>query len=531
MVSASGTLRSRASGTPETSDPVGAVAGLIASPSLRWTACPLGTRPGIVRARGHVLGLEHQGHPERHLRLERSTRREVCRAQRRIAIRRCGLGVDGARECREGRIARGRGARDGRRRRRVRSPECPLQGHLRTPDPQHEQGQRDDGVGPCAIPFHHPASQCNFFGMHSPLSSASDARPTLLVTGGAGFIGSALVRQLIAETDVNVLNVDVLTYAGNLESLGAARHDPRHVHVRQDIADAAAMRALFAAHRPSAVLHLAAESHVDRSIDGPAGFVQTNVVGTFTLLQTALEYWSQLDAAAAARFRFVQVSTDEVYGSLGPEGAFSEDTRYDPSSPYSATKAAADHLARAWHRTYGLPVLVTNCSNNFGPYQFPEKLIPTVITRALAAAPIPVYGDGANVRDWLYVDDHARALRLVLARGEPGRTYNIGGGCEQQNIAVVRRICALLDARRPDPAGSHERLITFVRDRPGHDRRYAIDDRRIRNELGWDGETDFDTALAATVDWYLANEAWVQRVVSGEYQREALWLEAARPAL
>ncbi len=363
--------------------------------------------------------------------------------------------------------------------------------------------------------------------MVSPTVPTIPPRATLLVTGGAGFIGSALVRQLIAETDATVINVDVLTYAGNLESLADARRHPRHVHVRCDVADDVAMQDVFEQYRPDAVLHLAAESHVDRSIDGPGGFVRTNVGGTFSLLQAALAHWKRLPADAAARFRFVHVSTDEVFGSLGPDGAFSEETRYDPSSPYSATKAAADHLARAWHRTYGLPVLITNCSNNFGPYQFPEKLIPTVITRARAGVPIPVYGDGANVRDWLFVDDHARALRLVLARGEPGRTYNIGGGAERRNIDVVRTICTLLDARRPDPAGPRERLITFVPDRPGHDRRYAIDDRRIRTELGWDAQTDFDRALAATVDWYLAHETWTARVLSGEYQAAARWLDAA----
>jgi len=356
-------------------------------------------------------------------------------------------------------------------------------------------------------------------------SSTIPSGATLLVTGGAGFIGSALVRQLIAETDATVINVDLLTYAGNLESLASARRHRRHIHLRNDVADRHSMLEIVRQYRPDAILHLAAESHVDRSIAGPESFVDTNIFGTFALLEAALSYWRQLPEAEASRFRFLHVSTDEVYGSLGPEGAFTEETRYDPSSPYSASKAASDHLVRAWHRTYGLPVLVTNCSNNFGPYQFPEKLIPTVITKALAGQPIPVYGDGANVRDWLYVEDHVRALRTVLARGELGRTYNIGGRSERRNIDLVRAICGLIDARRPDPAGPRERLITFVTDRPGHDRRYAIDDSRIRSELGWDSTMDFDAALAATVDWYLANPQWTSRVLSGAYQ-EPFYLTA-----
>ena len=332
---------------------------------------------------------------------------------------------------------------------------------------------------------------------------------TYLVTGGAGFIGSALVRQLVAETDHVVVNVDKLTYSGNLESLGAARHDARPRFSQVDICDAPALRALFEAHRPDAVLHLAAESHVDRSIDGPGDFIRTNLLGTFTVLQEALRHWRGLAPDAAAAFRVVHVSTDEVFGSLGHTGSFTESTPYDPSSPYSASKAGSDHLARAWHRTYGLPVVVTNCSNNYGPCQFPEKLIPLMIQKGLAGEPLPVYGRGENVRDWLHVDDHVRALRLVLARGRPGVTYNVGGGNEHRNHDVVRRICALLDALAPDPAGPRERLITFVQDRPGHDLRYAIDSTKLRTELGWAPRyADFAAGLAATVAWYGDNQSW-----------------------
>jgi dTDP-glucose 4,6-dehydratase len=342
-----------------------------------------------------------------------------------------------------------------------------------------------------------------------------------LVTGGAGFIGSALVRQLIGETDATVVNVDKLTYAGNLESLGTARQHPRHRFLQVDICDAAAIRGLFEEHRPDGVFHLAAESHVDRSIDGPGEFIQTNVVGSYTMLAEALRYWRTLTPEAAAQFRYLHVSTDEVYGSLGEEGLFHEETPYDPSSPYSASKAASDHLARAWQRTYGLPVLVTNCSNNYGPCHFPEKLIPLTIQKALAGEALPVYGRGENVRDWLYVDDHVRALRLVMERGTPGRTYNVGGGNERTNIAVVRQICALLDELRPDGA-PRERLITFVTDRPGHDLRYAIDATRLRTELGWQPREDFDSGLRRTVEWYLDNQPWVERVMSGAYRGERL---------
>lgn len=350
---------------------------------------------------------------------------------------------------------------------------------------------------------------------------------SVLVTGGAGFIGSALVRQLIAETDVTVVNIDKLTYAGNLASLAEARDHPRHVSVQADICDAAALRQLFERHRPVAVYHLAAESHVDRSIDGPGEFIQTNLVGTFHLLQEALRYWRGLDAARQQAFRFLHVSTDEVYGSLGADGLFTETTPYDPSSPYSASKAGSDHLARAWQRTYGLPVVITNCSNNYGPYQFPEKLIPLMIRKATEGAALPVYGKGDNVRDWLYVDDHARALRLAVARGTPGETYNVGGQNERQNIDVVRAICALLDELRPDAAGKHERLISYVTDRPGHDHRYAIDASKLRRDLGWVPQENFDTGLRRTVQWYLSNQRWLDDVTSGAYRGERLGTGAA----
>ena len=345
----------------------------------------------------------------------------------------------------------------------------------------------------------------------------------ILVTGGAGFIGSAVVRQLIGEGKDRVVNVDKLTYAGNLDSLGEARTHPQHLFVQADICDSEAMRAVFDRHQPDAVFHLAAESHVDRSIDGPGDFVRTNLVGTYTLLQEALRYWRVLPADRATRFRLVHVSTDEVFGSLPAGEFFREDTPYDPSSPYSASKAGSDHLARAWQRTYGLPVIVTNCSNNYGPCQFPEKLIPLVIQKGIAGEPMPVYGRGENVRDWLYVDDHVRALRLVLARGVPGETYNVGGDNERRNIDVVRSICALLDEIQPSTR-PHDRLITFVADRPGHDLRYAIDARRVRKELGWAPREDFDSGLRHTVRWYVENTAWVSRVTSGAYRGERLGL-------
>ena len=348
---------------------------------------------------------------------------------------------------------------------------------------------------------------------------------TLLVTGGAGFIGSALVRHLIAETDWTVVNLDKLTYAGNLDSLPGLLDHPRHRFERADICDRRAVERIFRAHRPDAVIHLAAESHVDRSIDGPLDFIHTNLVGTAVLLEVARGYWSELQGAARERFRFHHVSTDEVYGDLGAEGLFTEQTPYQPSSPYSASKAGSDHLVRAWHRTYGLPVLVTNCSNNYGPYQFPEKLIPLMILNARAGKPLPVYGAGDQVRDWLYVDDHVRALLRVLQAGRVGETYNIGGHNEKTNLDVVRAICALLEEAAPDhPPGvtRYADLITHVTDRPGHDRRYAIDAGKIERELGWRPEETFDSGLARTVRWYLDNPDWCRRVLDGSYRGERL---------
>ena len=334
----------------------------------------------------------------------------------------------------------------------------------------------------------------------------------VLVTGGAGFIGSAVIRQFIAETDMAVVNLDKLTYASSPEAVASAARDPRYSFEKIDICDMRAVKAAFARHRPDAVLHLAAESHVDRSIDGPGTFIETNVVGTYVMLDATLEHWNGLDDGARARFRFHHVSTDEVFGSLGKHGAFTETTPYQPHSPYSASKASSDHLARAWHTTYGLPVVVTNCSNNFGPYQHPEKLIPLVIMKALRGETLPVYGKGANVRDWLYVEDHAEALRLVLARGKPGETYNIGGNNERANIDVVRTICAILDETLPNsPHLPHEKLISFVADRPGHDLRYAIDAGKIARELGWKPRHDFDSALRETVAWYIDNRDWAER--------------------
>lgn len=347
----------------------------------------------------------------------------------------------------------------------------------------------------------------------------------ILLTGGAGFIGSAVVRQLIRETEAEVVNVDKLTYAGNLASLAETRDHPRHHFERVDICDAAEITRVFEEHRPDAVMHLAAESHVDRSIDGPGEFIRTNVTGTFTLLQAARAYWGQLEGAAKERFRFHHISTDEVYGSLGSEGFFTEETPYDPRSPYSASKASSDHLVRAWHHTYGLPTLVTNCSNNYGPYHFPEKLIPLVILNAKAGKSLPIYGKGDNVRDWLDVDDHARALRLVLEKGVPGETYNIGGHNERTNLEVVRQICRLLDEMRPDsPHVPHADLITYVADRPGHDKRYAIDAGKIERELGWRPVETFETGLRRTVAWYLDNDEWCRDVQSGGYRQERLGL-------
>jgi len=327
----------------------------------------------------------------------------------------------------------------------------------------------------------------------------------LLVTGGAGFIGSNFVLSMVAQASVPVVNLDKLTYAGSLRNLDALRGDARHTFVQGDICDRTLLRKLLEHHRPRAIVHLAAESHVDRSIEGPAEFVQTNVVGTFSLLEEARAYWLQLAAPERAAFRFLHISTDEVYGSLGPDDpAFTETTPYAPNSPYSASKASSDHLVRAYHHTYGLPTLITNCSNNYGPHQFPEKLIPLMIHNALAGKPLPVYGDGLNVRDWLYVEDHCTALREVLARGRPGDVYNVGGGAEMKNIDLVRTLCALLDEAKPRTGGSYASLITFVKDRPGHDRRYAIDSGKIRRDLGWRAQETFESGLRKTVRWYLA---------------------------
>jgi dTDP-glucose 4,6-dehydratase len=348
---------------------------------------------------------------------------------------------------------------------------------------------------------------------------------TILVTGGAGFIGSAVVRHLIAESTDTVVIVDKLTYAGNLDSLSTVADDPRFRFEKADICDAPALRRVFSDNDPDAVIHLAAESHVDRSIDGPADFVQTNVIGTFTLLQEAGHHWKALSPTRRRSFRFLHVSTDEVFGTLGPHGKFTELTPYAPNSPYSASKAGSDHLVRAWHHTYGLPCLTTNCSNNYGPYQFPEKLIPLMILNGIAGKRLPVYGEGANVRDWLYVDDHARALVLVLREGQIGETYNVGGNSERKNLDVVRTLCALLDELSPDARiGRRESLIQFVEDRPGHDLRYAIDSTKIARELGWAPSETFESGLRKTVGWYLSNRWWWERVLSGSYRGERLGL-------
>lgn len=345
----------------------------------------------------------------------------------------------------------------------------------------------------------------------------------ILVTGGAGFIGANFVLDWLAATGEPVVNLDKLTYAGNLENLAALTGDERHLFIHGDICDQALVKRLLDDHRPRAVVHFAAESHVDRSVHGPAEFVRTNIEGTFILLEAACEYWSGLQSAAKASFRFLHVSTDEVYGSLDAgDTPFTEARAYTPNSPYSASKAGSDHLARAWYRTYGLPVLITHCSNNYGPYQFPEKLIPLMITHALVAQPLPVYGDGKHVRDWLYVSDHCAAVREVLARGRPGEIYNIGGWNEIANIDVVHALCALLDELVPDTQGSYRRLVTHVQDRPGHDRRYAIDARKIEHELGWRPVETFETGIRKTVQWYLEHQNWVQHVMSGEYRH---WVE------
>lgn len=345
---------------------------------------------------------------------------------------------------------------------------------------------------------------------------------TLLVTGGAGFIGGNFVRGALA-SGLTVVNLDALTYAGNLDTLKGLAAPERHHFVHGDIGDAKLVRRLLAQHRPHAIINFAAESHVDRSIDGPATFVQTNVVGTLSLLECARDYWREQSGAERTDFRFLHVSTDEVYGSLGATGKFVETTPYAPNSPYSASKAASDHLVRAFHHTYGLPVLTTNCSNNYGPYQFPEKLIPLIIAKAIAGEPLPIYGDGSNVRDWLHVEDHCEAIRTVLAKGRVGEVYNVGGDAERTNIEVVNTICALLDQRRPREDGKpRASQITFVADRPGHDRRYAVDSSKAQAELGWRPRVDFDAGIARTVDWYLANQTWVDRVLDGSYRMERL---------
>ncbi|HUB92264.1 MAG TPA: dTDP-glucose 4,6-dehydratase [Dyella sp.] len=345
---------------------------------------------------------------------------------------------------------------------------------------------------------------------------------TMLVTGGAGFIGANFVLQAVAD-GVRVVNLDLLTYAGNLDTLESLNGNDKHIFVQGDIGDRALVAGLLREHRPDAIVNFAAESHVDRSIDGPAAFVHTNVVGTLGLLETARDYWRGLDGADKDAFRFLHVSTDEVYGTLGEDGKFTETTPYAPNSPYSASKAASDHLVRAFHHTYGLPTLTTNCSNNYGPFQFPEKLIPLVIQKAMAGEPLPVYGDGLNIRDWLFVGDHCSAIRHVLDGGRVGETYNVGGNAERTNITVVKTICALLDAKRPLPDGrKRESLITYVKDRPGHDRRYAIDSSKLQRELGWKPSHTFEKGIEETVDWYLSNQAWTQRVLDGSYRMERL---------
>ena len=343
----------------------------------------------------------------------------------------------------------------------------------------------------------------------------------ILVTGGCGFIGSALVRYLINETQHSVCNVDKLTYAGNPSSVAPAATDSRYAFRQADICDAAEMAKIMAEYRPDAVMHLAAETHVDRSIDAPAQFLETNIIGTYTLLETALKYWLGLSTDARKRFRVHHISTDEVFGSLGPEGLFQETTPYAPNSPYSASKASSDHLVRAWHHTFGLPVVLTNCSNNYGPYQFPEKLIPLVTLNAIDEKPLPVYGQGANVRDWLFVDDHVKALFLVVQKGKVGETYNIGGRSERKNIEVVREMCRVLDRLRPRPNGKpHDDLIAFVADRPGHNLRYAIDSSKIERELGWKPSVTFEEGLEITVRWYLENRVWCEEATRGKSARE-----------
>ena len=348
----------------------------------------------------------------------------------------------------------------------------------------------------------------------------------VLVTGGAGFIGSAVIRYLLSSTDHSVVNLDCLTYAGNLESIPDAESNPRYCFEKVDICDLDAVKRVFADHQPQIIMHLAAESHVDRSIDGPGAFIQTNIIGTYNLLGAAKEYWEHLESDRRSLFRFHHISTDEVYGDLeGTDDLFTEETSYAPSSPYSASKASSDHLVRAWHRTYGLPVIVTNCSNNYGPYHFPEKLVPHMILNALQGKPLPVYGDGSQIRDWLYVEDHARALVKVASEGLVGETYNIGGHNEKTNLEVVETLCQLLEERvpeKPDGVAAYRDLIVFVKDRPGHDLRYAIDATKIQQQLGWVPQENFESGMRKTVDWYLENKDWWGRVLSGEYQLQRI---------
>lgn len=353
----------------------------------------------------------------------------------------------------------------------------------------------------------------------------------VLVTGGAGFIGSSVCRHLVKDRGAQVVNIDKLTYAANLASLDSIAANPAYSFHKLDICNADGVNTVLAHEQPDAILHLAAESHVDRSITGPAAFIETNITGTYTLLEASRAYWEKLPGERKDRFRFLHVSTDEVFGSLGDDGAFNETTPYDPSSPYSASKAASDHLARAWHRTYGLPAVLSNCSNNYGPYHFPEKLIPLVITNALMGRPLPVYGQGTNVRDWLFVDDHARALVDIAVRGKPGESYNVGGRSERSNLNVVRAICGQLDSMSPRSDGKdHASAITFVADRPGHDYRYAIDPAKIEREIGWQARESFDTGLAKTISWYLANESWWRPLRESRYDGERLGLSPKTPS-
>jgi len=347
---------------------------------------------------------------------------------------------------------------------------------------------------------------------------------TIFVTGGAGFIGSAVVRHLLRDTQARVVNIDKLTYAANLDSIPDAEANPRYAFEKQCICEAASLRKLFEKYQPAAVMNLAAESHVDRSIDGPGEFIQTNIVGTFTLLQEALRYWRALTPDRRSQFRFLHISTDEVFGSLGKDGYFTETTPYSPNSPYSASKASSDHLVRAWRETYDLPTMVTNCSNNYGPYHFPEKLIPHIIIKGLAQEALPVYGDGQNIRDWLYVEDHAKALALVLERGMVGETYNVGGRNERTNLHVVESICDLLDELSPSGTGSRRSLISFVADRPGHDRRYAIDASKLERELGWRADENFESGLTKTVRWFFDNRRWWEAILDRGYQQKRIGL-------